>query len=159
MAFIVGKYRVETSGEKLLSLMFDERSNLKEEVFLEENIDQEISSEAHGEAAIKSYKPNEIIIEASSSGRAILILSEPFYLGWKAFVDNSPTKIYRANYAFRGVVIPEGMHQVRLSYEPDSFKTGILLSAIGATGTVILVSFLFFWSAKRTKSSLAHKSS
>src|SRR3972149_285418 len=38
-AFIVGKYRAETSGEKLLSLMFDERSNLKEEVFLEEKID------------------------------------------------------------------------------------------------------------------------
>ena len=145
-AFIVGKYRVETSGEKLLSLMFDKNSNLKEEVFLEEKIDQELSEDTWGEAIIKSYNSNEIIIEASSSGRALLVLSDPFYPGWKAFVDpstgsgqdGSEVKIYRVDYAFRGIVIPAGKHTVKFTYEPDSFRIGTALGLLGFLGTVTL---------------------
>ncbi|MBI4092236.1 MAG: YfhO family protein, partial [Candidatus Levybacteria bacterium] len=139
---VVGKYRVESSNQKLLSMMFDKDSNLKEEAFLEESIDREISSEARGEAAVKSYKPNEIIIEASSSRRAILVLTDPFYPGWKALVDGSIEKIYRADYAFRGVIIPEGKHTVRFIYEPDSFKYGLALGLLGLLGTGGMVLYL-----------------
>ncbi|OGH16039.1 MAG: hypothetical protein A3C30_00715 [Candidatus Levybacteria bacterium RIFCSPHIGHO2_02_FULL_40_18] len=141
-SFVVGKYRVESSSQKLLSMMFDNDSNLKEEAFLEENIDQEISSEVRGETAIKSYKPNEIIIEASSSGAALLVLSDPFYPGWKAFVDGSPTNIYRTNYAFRGIVVPVGRHLVRFTYEPDSFRIGTALGLLGLLGIGGMILYL-----------------
>ncbi len=134
-AFIIGQHRVEGSGEKLLHAMFDEDSNLKEEAFLEEKIDQELAKDAKGQAFIKSYEPNEIIMEASSSGRVMLVLTDPFYPGWKAFVDGSETKIYRANYAFRGVVIPQGVHHVRFTYDPDGFKIGLALGLVGLLGT------------------------
>jgi len=126
--------------------MFDKNSNLKEEVFLEEKIDQELSEDTWGEAIIKSYNSNEIIIEASSSGRALLVLSDPFYPGWKAFVDpstgsgqdGSEVKIYRVDYAFRGIVIPAGKHTVKFTYEPDSFRIGTALGLLGFLGTVTL---------------------
>ena len=141
-AFIVGKYRVEKSDQKLLSLMFDKNSNLKEEAFLEENLDQELSKDARGEVVIKDYKPNEVIIEASSSGKSILVLSDPFYPGWKAFTDNSHAKIYRANYAFRAVILPEGKHTVRFIYDPDSFKVGVALGLLGLLGVLGMVLYL-----------------
>lgn len=140
--FIVGKYRVERSNKKLLGMMFDKSSNLKEEVFLEENIDQELSENVKGEAIIKSYAPDEIVIEASSSGRAVLVLSDPFYPGWKAYVDGSEAKIYRADYAFRGIIVPEGRHMVRFIYDPNSFRVGAFLGLVGVLGTGLMVLYL-----------------
>jgi hypothetical protein len=141
-AFVVSEYRVESSKEKLLSMMFDKGANLKEKTFLEESLDQKISDSAQGGADIKSYKPNEVIIESSSSGRAILVLTDPYYPGWKAFVNGIPTKIYRANYAFRAVVIPEGKHEVRFTYNPDSFRIGVVLGIFGLLGALVMTVYM-----------------
>ncbi len=133
-ALIVGKYSVENNNKQLLNKIFNSNTNLKQEVFLEENLRTIFDKDIKGEAAIKKYFSNEIEIEASSSGKSILVLSDPFYPGWKAYVDNLPRKIYRANYAFRAVEVPKGKHVIKFTYEPESFKIGILLSVFGVIG-------------------------
>ena len=81
-----------------------------------------------------------------TAGQAILVTSEPFYPGWKAYVDGVPVKVYRANYAFRAVVVPKGKHVVSFTYEPDSFKMGLTLAILGAIGIVGLS--LYLWKKK-----------
>jgi len=141
-AFIVGSYKVESSNQKLLSMIFDGSSDLKQEVYLEGEPGIGLGHGVRGEAIIKSYEANEIIIEASSSGKGMLVLSDPFYPGWKAYTDGVQTKIYRANYAFRAVEIPEGMHHVRFTYDPDSFRVGTALGLLGLLGAGGMVLYL-----------------
>lgn len=135
-ALIVGKFKVYNSDRKVLEMMFDKESNLKEEVLLEEKPIGKIDTGVVGEAVIKSYKPNKIVIEANANGGSILVLSDPFYPGWKAFIDGSETKILRANYAFRGVIIPSGKSTIKFTYKPDSFRIGSMLGVLGILGMI-----------------------
>jgi hypothetical protein len=44
------------------------------------------------------------------------VRSESFYPGWKAWIDDRPTEIHRTDIAFRGVVVPQGKHRVRMEF-------------------------------------------
>jgi uncharacterized membrane protein YfhO len=75
---------------------------------VEENPDIKIEKDATGSAKIISYTPNEIVIKTSSNSTALLFLSDNYYPGWKASVNGKNSKIYRADYSFRAVIVPKG---------------------------------------------------
>ncbi len=72
-----------------------------------------------------TYRPDNILCLTDSSYPAYLLLSEIFYPGWKAFVDDKPVPIFRGNYLFRVIKIPKGRHSVRLVFDPLYIKIGI----------------------------------
>lgn len=101
-------------------------------VLLEEGVDlcslsEHPSRESRkpGLAKIVSYRPDHIVVSTNSSTPGYLFLSEMFYPGWKAFVDDQPKRILRGNYLFRVVQLPEGQHVVRFVFDPLSIKVGI----------------------------------
>lgn len=67
----------------------------------------------------------------SSQRSALLVLSEVFYPGWEAHLDERPTPLLRVNYALRGVSLPAGEHRVRLRFRPPSVQRGAALSLLG----------------------------
>lgn len=99
-------------------------------VLLEANARVNLSQSEGGKATITSYSPNQVTIEATATTDSLLFLSDTYYPGWKAYVDDQATRIYKANYAFRGVVVPKGNHEVIFRYEPDSSSIGIKISVI-----------------------------
>ena len=84
---------------------------------------------------IKKYTPNYISIEASLDYPGILILSDTYYPGWKAYVDGRRAELYNADLLLRAVFVDAGKHTVEFRYEPASFMAGALISI----GTVILL--------------------
>lgn len=66
-----------------------------------------------GSARIMTYSPNSIEIETYTEGPGFLVLLDAFYPSWKATIDSVPTEIYITNYAFRGIKVPQGKHDVR----------------------------------------------
>lgn len=68
---------------------------------------------------------------------SFLYLADTFYPGWNVYVDGIKTKIYRANYNFRAVLLPPGEHRVAFRYEPWSFKSGLVLTAISLIACVM----------------------
>ncbi len=80
------------------------------------------------EASIRSYRPEEVVVDVRAGHDAYLVLSDVYYPGWKAFVDGVETPIERANYLFRGVLVDEGSHTVVFRYEPQSFQAGLRIS-------------------------------
>jgi hypothetical protein len=79
------------------------------------------------QAAISSYRPNRVVARAFLNAPGILVLTDIFYPGWKAYVDGKQIKIYRVNGLVRGVLLEEGEHTVVFTYFPESFKIGLYL--------------------------------
>jgi hypothetical protein len=75
--------------------------------------------------------------QTKASMPALLVVSDLYYPGWKAFVDESECPIFRADYLFRAVLIPPGKHVIKFSYQPLSFTLGIVLFAITICGLLV----------------------
>lgn len=133
-AFLVNNIKIEQSEKKILGLILKEGVDLKKQAVVEENIELTGKGLDIGEAEIREYKPNRISIQVISKGENLLILTDPFYPGWKAFIDNKPSKIQRVDYAFRGVVVPDGKHDIVFVYAPESLGIGLLLAGLGIIG-------------------------
>jgi len=83
-----------------------------------------------GIATIIRYEPNELILEVEATSGGLLFLSEVYYPAWQAWVDDQPVEILRTNTAFRGVVVPEGSHTVRLRYSAAEFRIGFAVTSL-----------------------------
>jgi len=135
-AFLVHDFQVLVS-EKILKKLMDDNFNPTRTLLLEQK-PEKLPGEKKGEEEViidvNAYFQNKIIIQAKVSNDAFLFISDNYYPGWRAYVDNKETKIYRANYTFRAIALPAGSHVVKFVYDPLSFKIGKCVS---------LVSFLF----------------
>ncbi len=60
-----------------------------------------------------------------------LILRDSCYPGWVARVDDVITPIECVDILFRSVKLPAGARQIVFSYEPQSVRSGLWLSALG----------------------------
>ena len=82
-------------------------------------------------AEIISYLPCKIKIKVNNKRDGLLVLTDSFYKGWKAYIDGEEVEIYPTNVAFRGIYAPEGEYEVLFLYKPDSFKYSIYITAAG----------------------------
>ncbi|MEM4230705.1 MAG: YfhO family protein [Candidatus Pacearchaeota archaeon] len=132
-AFLVGEFKKKKKPQEILNEIFNPNIDLLKIVILEEDpIDFKPVEDFHGSSKINFYSPNFISVKTTAGRESILFLSDNnFYPGWHAYVDNKKTKLYRANYIFLAVVVPEGSHVVTFKYEPLSFKLGLGLTISG----------------------------
>lgn len=86
----------------------------------------------------------------TNSEAGLLVATESFYPGWKAFLNGSEIPVLRANYALRGVTIPAGGGELEFRFEPESYRLGRWISLLSA-GMAI---FLLF--ALRRRCNFAH---
>jgi len=77
------------------------------------------------------------VIITESDGNGFLYLSDLYYPGWSAYIDGNKTPIYRANYAFRTILLPEGNHRIVFQYEPKSLKIGSAISLVSLVAGLI----------------------
>jgi hypothetical protein len=135
-AFLVNKVIREQDPQKILDIMFDKNTNLRETAVVEKDL---LSDKyGSGSAQIKKYEPNYIHIKTESSSPSFLVLTDTYYPGWNAYVDGEKTKIYRTDFTFRGVVVPKGERIIEFKYEPKSFTYGIYTAIIGLLGLIFL---------------------
>jgi hypothetical protein len=76
-------------------------------------------------------------IATTSSESALLVVGDGDYPGWRASIDDAPTRVAVANGLVRGIVVPAGRHLVRVEYVPASFRAGCALSAAGLVGLAL----------------------
>jgi hypothetical protein len=92
---------------------------------------------------IEHYSPNRLVLRADCTEGGILLLSELYYPGWKAYVDGTSVQILRADYLLRAIPLGPGKHSIEVVYRPMSFLVG---SAVSLSALLLL---LFLWIAKR----------
>ncbi len=103
-------------------------------------------------ADIRMYSSQRVVIDSDSPEDGVLVLTDSYYPGWRAFVDGKAAPIYHGNYLFRAVPVPAGKHTVEFVYYADSFKIGLLVS--GATAALLVLSAAFAVRRKRRPAGL-----
>ena len=132
--FITNKYTVAENSNRALKILFNPEFNERNTLILNE--DPKIESvNLDSKIELVKYSGNKVIFKTRSSDRALFYLSDNYYPGWQAYVDDSNTKILRANYTFRAIVVPSGEHKVVFEYKPKSFYYGLYI----AGGSLVLL--------------------
>jgi len=148
---------VEVVGEDhgLLQKLFDPSFDTRNTVLVEQQPKQKYGTKGFGEAKIKRYEEQQVELETTTDTSALVVLTDTYYPGWKAYVDEAETPIYRANYTFRAVEVPAGKHTVRFSYEPLSVTIGGWISGVSLViyGAIVLLSLR----SRVTMSKKAHR--
>ncbi|MDP9352044.1 MAG: YfhO family protein, partial [Chloroflexota bacterium] len=98
-------------------------------------------------AEVREYEPDRMLVRTTSAADGLLVLSEPYYPAWRAYVDGKPTELYRANHILRAVPVPAGSHEVELRYESWTLQVGLLLSlgAYLALAMVLVLTVRHVW--------------
>jgi len=76
----------------------------------------------------QTLDPGVVLVTVHAPEGTWLLLSDTWYPGWEAMVDDVSTTLYRADYLFRAVWVPPGEHQVEFGYRPALFTVGGFLS-------------------------------
>jgi len=85
--------------------------------------------------------PGRLLLSATSSDNAVLVISEPFVRGWTATLDGRPTPLYHADAALMAIGLPAGSHSIALQYRQPGLREGLALAALAlllAFGTLLL---------------------
>ncbi len=139
-AFFASSYQLYKNEKDFEKIFFSKNFDYQKTILLEKPLGEKAQF-AIGKAEISTYSPNKIIIKTENTGDGLLFLSDTFFPGWKAFIDEKETVIHKADFTFRAVLVPPGRHSVRFIYDPDSFKIGIVISLLSM---IIASIFLFF---------------
>ncbi|MGB9776078.1 MAG: YfhO family protein [Anaerolineae bacterium] len=151
-AFVVYQVEIAKNSDESLERLVDEHFNFRERVILEQsplNWDKPAQIPITvPEVRFLVYEPNRVLLEVRTEASGILVMTDNYAPGWKAFVDKRAVPIYIANHAFRAVVVPAGQHQVEFVYRPWSFYLGATLSLV----TVITLLAGLIWCILKGKS-------
>lgn len=133
-AFLVDSVRVITEKDAIFEAMRDPGFRPGEYAILEKPVAERLGPLGDSSVEITLHTPHRIEMSVDAAAPCLLVLSEIYYpAGWRAEIEGSPAEIHKTNYVLRSVVVPEGRHEVVMTFEPLSFTAGHLLSRIAST--------------------------
>jgi len=116
--------------------------DFRKKVLLEEKIPIPLE-EGSGSAKLLGTTVNTQKFRIETDKPSFFYVSDTFFPGWKAKVNNHETKIYRANYNFRAVLVPKGNSIIEFMYIPNTFLIGVWISALSLLFLIFLGRFHF----------------
>ncbi len=95
---------------------------------------------APGDVRITRYGYSAVDLATKAQQAGIVILCDMMYPGWRAYVDDQPVDVLKADGIFRGAFVPAGEHRVSFRFEPACMRHGwMLLGAALAILAALLV--------------------
>ncbi|MCC6859853.1 MAG: YfhO family protein [Bryobacterales bacterium] len=91
-----------------------------------------------GQAWMTSRGQGRVVVDAQLPCPARVVISEPYFPGWKARVAGRSVPIREVHGALRAVDLPAGRHTIVMTYRPLSVYAGAALTALGLLGCALL---------------------
>ena len=88
-------------------------------------------------ATIRRFEPNSVLLDVDAKEKALLVLAEAWYPGWRAEIDGRVCACLPANLWMRAVPVPAGRHEVRVYFHQNYLLPGLLIS-LASLGLVLV---------------------
>ena len=137
-AFVLGKVRPFDSSSNTVKEL--EKITPRQGVSLTNDLLPKGNRQTFRSAKFLENTPDKITIQAELEAPGYLVLTDIYYSGWEAKVDNQPIPIVPAYFSFRAVPLSAGTHEVIFSFTPPGLKVGKLISIL----TLVVLLVLFF---------------
>lgn len=144
-AFLTSDYKIFKTKEEFENIFFSSDFDVTKTILLEDKANTPLRFDDlnhQSKVHVLSYSPNNVVAQTESDSNQLLFLSDTYYPGWKVFIDGVQTKIYRANYVFRAVIVPAGNHSVVFTYQPGSFALGAKITIISVVAAILFALWL-----------------
>jgi len=115
--------------EEILTDIKEKLTDLKTTVLLEELLPENLAL-GTGSSTLRESDINSQKFSVTSSLPALFYVSDAHDKDWRVFVNGKESHLYRANYNFRAVLVPQGESTVVFRYDPTSYNTGKIISGI-----------------------------
>lgn len=155
---IVFLYETNSQGERLdfytktkkIGTLKQFEKNLEEDnqentVYVESDYNnKDLDGNINSEFKIDLLSEDALYVKAkvTTLTDGVLVLADNYFPGWRAYINGEETKIFRANFLFRGIYLPKGNHTVEFKYLPDSFYLGTQISLMTLISLIILIIFI-----------------
>lgn len=105
-----------------------------------------------GEAWARTETPSRITVRTRGTGPGLVVVSEAFDPGWRAFLDGDGRElpVRRVDGLVLGVEVPGGERTLALRYRPPSWERGLAISAL-ALGVLVLWGVFAVWRSRRRR--------
>jgi hypothetical protein len=130
-AYVVHQVEVIESDNKVLERLGEPEFDPRRMAILPHRPDLALPSQVEGESSVTILKrqPERMVLEVDMAANGLLVLSEVYYPGWRAFADGEEVPIYRADHVLRAVPLKAGRHRVEMVFDPLWPKVGLAVSA------------------------------
>ncbi len=92
-------------------------------------------------ANVTRYEPGHISVQLDkpAPAGAALLVSENYYPGWQATVDEKPAATGRADFTLIGVELPAGAREIELRYSSSTYERGRAITVVAFLVAVLAV--------------------
>ena len=136
-AFVPRQIETVADARERLEKMALPQFNPRDVAYVESPVT--LPAECRGSADIVAEIPTRVTVSVHMETPGLVVLTDLWDKGWRAYLEGRPVSILRANHAVRGVVVPAGTATLEFRYEPASLAWGLRLAGAAA---VILLSLL-----------------
>lgn len=143
-AFFASDILVEAGEEQVLDAMKAEYLPntvfVTQEIAQENQIQEQQGSQVTGTVSDYESTGDHVSVRLTADGSGVMVLNDYYTDDWKAYVNGVETEVIRANYLFRGVVVPEaGEYEIEFVYQPTQTY---LFAGVSLAGFIMLIALI-----------------
>jgi hypothetical protein len=104
----------------------------------------------NGQVSLTSYDPEELSYQYQSNTENLVVFSEVWYPeNWEVTIDGQAAELLRVNYTLRGVKVPAGKHEIKMSYRDSASGTANTIAMIASLLVLLGGASLIFLDQKK----------
>lgn len=143
--FALHRVRRVTTPDAAFAAVMDGDFRVDQLAIVESDVDIPVDQPTTSSAVrVVTSDPEAVVIDATMAAAGVVVLTDAWFPGWEATVDDVPATILRADYAFRAVALTAGAHTIRMTYRPAGFRQGAMVSLL-----VAAIALMAVWRGRR----------
>lgn len=131
-----GQKPVFAPDDKTLRVLGSESFSPRTEVYLPADAAGalQVTNGCAAQVNLRKFSAHKLMADVDAPQRAMVVVAQSYYYPWRAYVDDQPVPLWRANYAFQALEVPAGHHVVKLTYQDKVFWIGAAISLFTLLG-------------------------
>ena len=138
-AHMVYQVRVVSNNGEARQLVGDLNFPVRDVAVLKEHPGALPESIGNTTVTLQTLDPEKIRIQTQGDTSGVLTLALPYDTGWRVEMDGNEADLLEAYGGLSAVYVPDGPHQIELTYRPLSIQIGAIISGVTLLVVMIVV--------------------